>query len=59
MNIKFGVLDMEMWALPTSLNKMNKLPLQGKPILRCLGLFVSIGIYEIRCFQVTGKKWKH
>lgn len=25
MNIKFGVLDMEMWILPTSLNKIIKL----------------------------------
>lgn len=48
-----------MWTLPSSLYKMNKLSLQWKPILWCFGLFVHIGIYEIKCFQVTGKKWKH
>lgn len=49
---------MEMLTLLTSLNKMNKLPLQWKPILWCSRLFVYIGIYEIKCFQVTDKKWK-
>lgn len=58
-SIKCGALDMEMSTLLTSLNKMNELPLQWKPILSYSRLFVYIGIYEIECFQVTDKKWKH
>lgn len=38
-SIKFGVLDMEIWTLPTSLNKMNKLQLQWKSALWCFGFF--------------------
>ena len=58
-SIKFGTLDMEISTLLTSLNTMNKLPLQWKPVLSYSRLFVYIGIYEIKCFQVTDKKWKH
>ena len=38
--VKFGVLDMEMGTLPTSLNKMNKLSLQWNPVL-CVVRFLS------------------